>query len=271
MGRKRIGFIGGGNMAEALLKGLLAGGQDPATITIGEPLTARRAVLRRRYKVAAVADNLQVVEQSDIVVLAIKPQHLGVALAGLRGVVGGRLVVSIVAGARLARLEKGLGRGARVVRVMPNTPCLVGRGMSVLCGGKGVRPVDLSRARALFAAVGSALVVEDEKLMDVVTGLSGSGPAYVYLFAEALMSAGKAAGLDDDMARVLACQTLAGAAEMLIASKESPADLRRAVSSPGGTTVAGLGVLDEAGFKAGVQAAVKAATRRSRELGRAKF
>ena len=264
----KIGFIGGGNMAEALVKGLLAGGRKRASIKVAEPLAARRRVLRRRYQVEVLADNLKLVAAADIVVLAIKPQAMDAVLAQLGHQSGRRLFVSIAAGVSLERIEGVLGAKVRVVRVMPNTPCLVGRGMSVLCAGRWASSRDLARARRLFAAVGHAVVVDDEKLMDAVTALSGSGPAYVSLFAEALIKAGAACGLDRGLARTLAYETIAGGAEMLTATGKDPAELRRAVSSPGGTTVAGLAALEEAGFAAAVQSAVKAAARRSRQLGR---
>jgi pyrroline-5-carboxylate reductase len=264
-----IGFLGGGNMAEAMIRGLVASGVDPATIAVAEPLAPRRRYLRSTYKVGTFAEGTEVAAGSRTLVLAVKPQILPEVLASIAPVLGKRtLVLSIAAGVRLARIEKALGADARVVRCMPNTPCLVGRGAAVLCGGRNASKADVMRARRILAPVSAVFVTEREGELDPVTGLSGSGPAYVYRFAEALIRGGRKAGLNDELARRLAYQTLAGAAEMLIATGESPENLRKAVSSPGGTTVAGLAALDEGGFLDLVSGAVAAATRRSNELAR---
>jgi pyrroline-5-carboxylate reductase len=262
-----VGFIGGGNMAEAMLKGLIASGRDSAALMVAEPEPAKRRALARRYRVATTADSAAVLAASRTVVLAVKPQILGDVMTQLRPLVTGReLFLSIAAGVMLARLEAGLGEKARVVRVMPNTPCLVGKGASVLCAGSRASAADLRLATKMFAAVGEAHVIRDEKLMHLVTALSGSGPAYVYRFAEALIEAATAGGMKGELARALTFQTIAGAAAMMIETGQEPADLRRAVSSPGGTTLAGLGRLDERGLVETVKAAVAAATRRSVEL-----
>jgi pyrroline-5-carboxylate reductase len=265
-----IGFIGGGNMAEAMVKGLLASGRSPASMMVAEPDAAKARALSRRYGVAVVGDNAVVMKAARTVVLAVKPQILGDVMAGLAPLASKRhLFVSIAAGVTLQRLEKGLGGAARVVRVMPNTPCLVGKGASVLCAGKHATAADLRLAKSMFAAVGDAHVVRDEKLLHAVTALSGSGPAYVYRFAEALLEGAVRGGLDPALARALTLQTLAGAAQMMIETGQDPAELRRAVSSPGGTTLAGLGVLDDRGLVETVKAALAAAARRSVELGKA--
>jgi len=265
-----VGFIGGGNMTEAMVRGLIASGRDAASLLVAEPDAARRRAMARRYKVAVTADNAAVVRDSRTVVLAVKPQILADVMDGLRPVVTEReLFVSIAAGVMLARLEKGLGGAARVVRVMPNTPCLVGKGASVVCAGTRASAVDVKVVTKMFAAVGDAHVIEDENLLHLVTALSGSGPAYVYRFAEALIEAATEGGMEAGLARALTFQTLAGAAAMMIETGQEPAELRRAVSSPGGTTLAGLGCLDEKGFAATVMAAVAAAARRSVELGKA--
>ncbi|HYC55144.1 MAG TPA: pyrroline-5-carboxylate reductase [Candidatus Binatia bacterium] len=266
----RIGFIGGGNMAEALVRGLLSAGHQASNLIASEPVRERRSFLARRYRIGVTDENARVVAASSIIVLAVKPQILSPVLAELAPAASpAKLFVSIAAGVPLARLQKGLGKAVRIVRVMPNTPCLVGKGASVLCAGASARPSDVARARRLFAAVGEAHVVEDEKAMHAVTALSGSGPAYVYRFAEALMAAGAKAGLDPELARSLTLATIAGAAEMMVQTGHSPADLRKAVSSPGGTTLAGLSVLDDADLMGTVSAAVRAAARRSVELGKA--
>jgi pyrroline-5-carboxylate reductase len=265
---KRIAFIGGGNMANALLRGLIATGRKPAAMTVAEPLAPKRTQLKRRYRVATTGSNTEAVASSDIVILAVKPQIIDEVLADIRPAVERRhLVISIAAGVKLGRIESALG-GARVIRVMPNTPALVGRGASVMCAGTAARKADVADARAIFTAVGMVEVVDDEPLMDVVTALSGSGPAYVYRFAEALIEAGAQCGLAHALAGRLAYETIAGAAEMLIRTGESPRTLREAVSSPGGTTLAGLAALDDMGFYASVVAGVAAAKRRSEELGK---
>lgn len=265
-----VGFLGGGNMAEALLRGLLAAGREPASLMVSEPDAAKRRSLTRRYKVVTTSDNAEVVRASRTVVLAVKPQVLGEVMDALRPVVTRReLFVSIAAGVLLGRLEKGLGAGARVVRVMPNTPSLVGKGAAVICGGSHATKADVTLVRKIFAAVGEAHVVEDEKLLHVVTALSGSGPAYVYRFAEGLIAAAVKGGMEESLAKALAFQTIAGAAAMMIETGQSPEDLRRAVSSPGGTTLAGLARLDEKGFSDSIAAGLAAATRRSVELGKA--
>lgn len=264
-----IGFIGGGNMAEAMLKGLLAAGRPASSMIVSEPDAAKARALARCYGVATTADNADVMRAARTVVLAVKPQVLGDVMADLAPLVRKKqLFVSIAAGVMLARLEKGLGGSARVVRVMPNTPCLVGKGASVLCAGKYATTVDVKLVKAIFAAVGDAHVVSDEKKMHLVTALSGSGPAYVYRFAEALVEGAVKGGLDLAMAKALAFQTIAGAAQMMIETGQEPADLRRAVSSPGGTTLAGLGVLDDKDLVGTMKDALAAAARRSVELGK---
>jgi pyrroline-5-carboxylate reductase len=263
-----VGFVGGGNMAEALVKGLLSSGREAKSLVVAEPDAKKRAAIARRYKVAVTADNGEVVAGSRTVMLAVKPQILADVLSAISPT-GRELFVSIAAGVMLAALEKGLGSNARVVRVMPNTPCLVGKGASVICAGSRATAADVKLVRGIFAAVGEAHVIADEKLLHLVTALSGSGPAYVYRFAEALIDAATRGGMKPDLARALTYQTIAGAAQMMIETGQEPADLRRAVSSPGGTTLAGLGHLDESKFVEAVRGAVAAAARRSVELGKA--
>lgn len=267
---RTIGFIGGGNMAEALIRGLIASGHKPKAIHVSEPVSARRRVLKRRFAVQVTDSNTDVAEAADLVLLAVKPQIMAAVLDELAAVGRKRtLFVSIAAGVTLKQLERGLGDNAKVVRVMPNTPCLLGRGASVLCGGRNAAKADVRLARSLFDTVGLAEVVEKEGLLDAVTGLSGSGPAYVYLFAEALIDGGVRSGLDRRLATKLAYQTIAGAAQMMIETGQEPDALRRAVSSPGGTTLAGLAALAKGRFVQTVVGAVRAATKRSKELGRA--
>ncbi len=265
-----VGFVGAGNMATALIKGLLAAGvHTPDEIVASDIDGTKLAGLRRRFKIATSADNLMLVRRSRVVVLAVKPQIIDGVLAQLRPAVTPRkLFVSIAAGVSTGRLEQGLGSDARVLRVMPNTPALLGQGMSVLVRGRHASLRDERTGSRLLRAVGDVVAVSEERLLDPVTGLSGSGPAYVYLFAEGLIAGGIAAGLAPDLATRLAYQTLAGAAAMLRETGETPEALRAMVTSPGGTTFAGLGVLQERGFRDALVAAVVAATRRAEELGR---
>jgi pyrroline-5-carboxylate reductase len=266
---KTVGFVGAGNMAGALIRGMLeARLYRAADLWITDPVASQRQKLRRRHGVCAAPDNRELVRRSKIVVLAVKPQVLPQVLDEIHVEVSDRqLFVSIAAGVPLRRLERGLGAGARTIRVMPNTPALLGKGVSVLVRGTNATDADLRCAMRLFRAVGDALAVADERLLDAVTGLSGSGPAYVYRFAEALIEAGARQGLDTALAGRLAFGTIQGAAAMLVEGRMTPKELREMVSSPGGTTLAGLAALDRAGFMQAVSAAVGAATERSRELG----
>jgi pyrroline-5-carboxylate reductase len=255
-------------MAGALIRGLLGSGayrrQD---LWVGEKAAPQRRRLARTFRVPTVADNRLIAAGSAIVVLAVKPQIMDEVLADIRpSVRSSTLFISIAAGVRLNRLERGLGPQSRVVRVMPNAPALVGRGMSVVVGGRRAHARDVARTLAIFRGVGDAVAVTRESLLDPVTGLSGSGPAFVYLFAEGLVRGGRAAGLNDALAQRLAFQTIEGAVAMLRETGKSPADLRRMVSSPGGTTLAGLAHLDASGFLDAVEGAVARATTRAREL-----
>jgi pyrroline-5-carboxylate reductase len=266
---KKIGFIGAGNMAGALIKGLLAAKlYKPQDMVVSDVLPAQLSKIKRTYKVASLKDNCSVVRESHTILLAVKPQIIDQVLAELQPeVTKEKLFISIAAGVPLRRLESGLGGNARVVRVMPNTPALLGKGIAVIVRGQKAKPQDEKLTLALFRGVGDALAVKDETLMDPVTGLSGSGPAYVYLFAEALIAGGIQEGLVPQVATRLALQTIAGAVAMLKETGKSPKELRDMVTSPGGTTLAGLARLDEGQFATTVAAAVSAATRRSKELG----
>ena len=266
LARRTIGIIGGGNMAEALVRGLLASKATSAKqMTVSEPRPGRRRTLGRKYGVAVTADNSQAAAAS-IVVFAVKPQVIDAVCGALGPLPAKTLVLSIAAGVRLARLEKSLGPRVRLVRVMPNTPALIGSGISVYYPGPRVTGADRRYVKALLGAVGSVVEIRDEKLMDTVTGLSGSGPAYVYLVIDALAKGGEKMGLSRELALRLAAETVVGAGQMVAAGVESPEALIRAVSSPGGTTVAGLAVLNDARVEHAFRAAVQAATRRAREL-----
>jgi pyrroline-5-carboxylate reductase len=265
-----VGFVGGGNMATALLKGFLAAGlYRAAEICVSDVDTPKLTALRRRFKVATTIDNAAVVLAAKVIIIAVKPQIIDAVLASMRpSVTPQKLFVSIAAGVTTARLEAGLGRATRILRVMPNTPALLGKGMSVLVRSRYATPADERLGLRLLRAVGQAVAVQDQRLLDAVTGLSGSGPAYVYRFAEGLIAGGVASGLTTALATQLALQTLTGAAAMLQDTGETPEALRAMVTSPGGTTLAGLSELERRGFKDAVAAAVVTATRRSQELGR---
>ncbi len=271
---RAVGFVGGGNMASALIKGILSAKlYRPDQLWVSDVDPRKLTALWRRFKIATTRDNAALVRGSGVVVIAVKPQIIDDVLAQLRpAVTPSKVFISIAAGVGSARLEAGLGAGdpgttARVLRVMPNTPALLGKGISVLVRGRHASAADERMGLRLFRAVGHAVAVADERQIDGVTGLSGSGPAYVYLFAEGLIAGGIAAGLPTPLATQLALDTLSGAAAMLQETGETPASLRAMVTSPGGTTLAGLGELERRGFKDAVAAAVTAAARRSHELG----
>lgn len=265
----KLGFIGAGNMAGALIKGLIAAKlYKPKEIVASDSVPAQLKKLKKAYKVGGTANNREVVREAQTIVLAVKPQILDQVLAEIQSeVTKAKLFISIAAGVTLRRLENGLGGKARVVRVMPNTPALLGKGIAVVVRGSNAKPKDEKLTVSMFRGVGEALAVKDETLMDPVTGLSGSGPAYVYLFAEALITGGVQAGLDTKVATQLTYQTIEGAVAMLKETGKTPKELRDMVTSPGGTTLAGLSRLAEGGFTDTVVAGVTAATHRSKELG----
>ncbi len=265
---KRIGFIGAGAMAEALAGGLLAAGHPATALRASDPDPARRKRFEEELGVAAVADNRELARESDLVVLAVKPQQLAAALAEIGpGEATGPLWVSIAAGIPLAGLAELLSAEARIVRAMPNTPALVRAGATAFAANPHASAADRAAARALFESVGVSWEAPAEDLLDAVTGLSGSGPAYVFVFLEALGDAGVRMGLPREAAYRLAFQTVLGAARLAIESGRHPASLKDQVTSPGGTTIAGLERLEAGGLRAAVHEAVAAATARSRELG----
>lgn len=263
-----ITFIGGGAMAEAMLRGILAGGRaQPGQLTVAEPLAARRDVLREALGVTTVSDNAQAAGGADIVVLAVKPQVAERALAPLRGALRPEaLVISIIAGVRIAALERLIGAPA-IVRVMPNTPAQVREGMSVWTATSAVTEAQRDQARAILGALGQEIGVEDEGYVDMATAISGSGPAYVFLFIEALTDAGVQLGLPRAIAEALALQTMRGSAIYAQTAGQHPAILRNAVTSPGGTTAAALYELERGGLRATLTQAVLAAYARAKQLG----
>ncbi len=259
-----VGTIGAGNMAEALLRGLLRAGMKPEQLSASDPVAARRDLLNEALAVRTMEDNRELVSSCEVVVIAVKPDVVDTALRGLPHA-DGPLYISIVAGRSTASLRAALPRGARVLRAMPNTPALISAGISALTEDSGASEGDLERAEVVLGAIGRVLRLPEAR-MDAVTGLSGSGPAYVYTFIEALGEAGVREGIPDAVARELALETVLGAALLVKESGEHPAVLRNMVASPGGTTVAGLAALEQAGFRAALLAAVRAATARSSEL-----
>jgi pyrroline-5-carboxylate reductase len=265
----RIGLLGAGAMGEALAGGLLAAGTAASDLVAADPDPARRKKIAE-LGVRAVADGADAVAGSDVVVLAVKPGVVAAALAALGSLGGAPLLrplwISIAAGISLRDLAALLPGGARVVRAMPNTPALVRAGATALVANESATPADRAAARRLFEAVGTVWEAPSEGLLDAVTGLSGSGPAYVFVFLEALADAGVAAGLPRDAAHQLACQTLYGASKLALETGRHPGQLKDQVTSPGGTTIAGLERLEALGFRGAVHAAVAAATRRAREL-----
>jgi pyrroline-5-carboxylate reductase len=263
----RWGFIGSGKMASALVKGMLRAGLVPVeSICCSDPVPAARELLHSEAGIAVFESNLAVAERSDILVLAVKPQSMRQVLQDLLPIVtGDHLVISIAAGVTISSIAEGLGSKPRVVRVMPNTPALLGEGVSAFALGPGVDSEDEAVVEAFLRSVGQAVCVPEAQL-DAVTGLSGSGPAFVYLVIEALSDGGVRAGLPRDVATLLAAQTVLGAARMVRETGLHPGVLKDDVASPAGTTIAGLQVLERAGVRGALIDAVEAATRRSAEL-----
>ena len=262
----KLGFIGAGAMGGAIIQGLLAGGRVAGkNLVYYDPDRTRQTQMDQLGVQAAPVP--AAVMQAQVVLLAVKPQVMDQVLGGIRGAARpGHLIISIAAGLTLKALETALPQ-SRVIRVMPNTPTLVGAGMAALAPGSRATLEDLALALEIFEALGRAVVVE-ERLMDAVTGLSGSGPAYVAVFLEALTDGGVKMGLPRPLALLLASQTVIGAARLCLEKEIPPGMLKDLVTSPGGTTIAGLHVLEEGGFRGLVMSAVEAAARRARELGK---
>lgn len=266
---KTIGFVGAGAMAEALIKGVVESNLlPPESVHAADVRADRLAELGKQYGIRIAGGNAELVSRVDVVILAVKPQTMNVVLQEIRPALARRpLTISIAAGVSTARLRETLGEGARLIRVMPNTPALVLEGVTAIARAKGLEPGDLETAEALFSAVGKVVVL-DEGMLDAVTGLSGSGPAYVAIVIEALADGGVLMGLDRATAMTLARQTVLGAAQLLGRTGLHPGALKDMVSSPGGTTIAGIAALEEGGLRATLMKAVERATLRSRELGR---
>jgi pyrroline-5-carboxylate reductase len=270
MDQLNIGFLGAGKMATALAKGFLHGKLLSADhIFAADPFAVAREHFAAETGARTVASNLEVARLASVLMLATKPDQVEAVLVPIAGVfTPDHLLISIAAGVSLAKLEAVLPAGARVIRVMPNTPALVGVGAAAFALGRYATAADGDLARQLFSAVGLALPVK-ESLLDAVTGLSGSGPAFVYQFIEALSDGGVAAGLPRDVAIQLAAQTVLGGAKMVLATGLHPGVLKDQVTSPGGTTIEGIHELEKGGLRAAVIAAVRAAADKSKKLGEA--
>jgi len=266
---KRIALIGAGNMTEALVVGMLtAGVAHPDELYATDILPERRAHFQDRYKIKVSGDNVDAVRHGQIIILSVEPQVLDEAFRSVKSVLEGKhLIISVAAGYPISRIMAHLKAEARIVRAMPNTPSSVLAGVTALSFGPRLAEEDQQVARIIFESVGKVVVVE-ERLMDAVTGLSGSGPAYVYLMIEALADGGVKMGLSRQVAELLAAQTVLGSARMLLESGEHPGQLKDRVASPGGTTIVGIHKLEEGCLRATLIAAVEAATKRSQELGR---
>ena len=269
LANRRIGFIGAGNMAEALIAGLLHANRLPSSQLLASDIDGRRlAWLHRTYNIEVDGHNRGVADRADILVLAVEPQVLDEVLADIGKAVRDRtLVISVAAGYPIARIAR-LSAATRIVRSMPNTPSLIREGITALAYDESLSENDAAAARALFESIGQVVIV-DERVLDAVTGLSGSGPAYIYVMIEALADGGVKMGLPRATAQLLAAQTVSGAARLLIESRDHPGTLKDRVASPGGATVAGLHELERGCLRAMLISAVEAAARRSRELGMA--
>jgi len=269
---KKIGFIGGGNMAEAMIKGLLSAlFIEAKNVFVSEPSEAKRDTLHAEYKIKVSADNRELVKKCDIIILAVKPQIVQKVLRDIASLVGrDKLVISIAAGVPIAIMDDVLRGGKNkkfsIVRTMPNTPALVQEGVTAIASGEHVRKIDVKIAHRIFEAVGRTVDVEEDQL-DAVTGLSGSGPAYIFMLIEALSDAGVKMGLSREVANTLTIQTVLGSAKLARESGKHPGELKDMVTSPAGTTISGLHALEEGSFHTTLMNAVEDATLRSRELG----
>jgi pyrroline-5-carboxylate reductase len=266
---RKVGFLGAGNMGEAMIRGLVqAGVVDASAIAATDVRADQLSRLASQYGIRPASDNRALVRESDVVILAVKPQTLATVLREIAPAVDAtKLVVSVAAGVATRTIREHLGRPARLIRVMPNAPALVLEGVTAIARADGLESGDLLAAQELFGAVGRAVVL-DEDALDAVTGLSGSGPAYVALVVEALADGGVRMGLDRATALTLATQTVLGSARLLLETGLHPGQLKDMVASPGGTTIAGVAALEAGGVRSTFITAVERATLRSRELGR---
>jgi pyrroline-5-carboxylate reductase len=269
LGGKVVGIIGAGNMGEVLIRGLIQSGKVKQTDIISSDISQDRLNhISQTYGIRTTGSNVEVVEKASIVIIAVKPQNIDDLLDELsRASHEDHLFISIAAGITAERLASKMHHKSGIIRVMPNAPASVLAGIAALYPGRNIAPADLQRAISIFECVGRTVVIRNEALMDVVTGLSGSGPAFVFLMIESLSDAGVQLGISRKESSLLAAQTVYGAAKMLIETGRHPSELKDIVATPGGTTFAGLKMLEKGNFRSTVMDAVEAATARSRELG----
>jgi pyrroline-5-carboxylate reductase len=266
---KVVGIIGAGNMGEVLIRGLIQSGKVKKTDIIASDVNQERlAYIAKTYGIRVAPSNVDLVEKASIVIIGVKPQNIDDLLDELStSSHEGHLFISIAAGVTTEKLAGKMHHQSGIIRVMPNAPASVLAGIAALCPGRNISPADLQRAVSIFECVGKAVVIKNEALMDVVTGLSGSGPAFVFLVIESLSDAGVQLGISRKEASLLAAQTVFGAAKMLLETGRHPSELKDIVATPGGTTFAGLKMLEKGNFRSTIMDAVEAATVRSRELG----
>ena len=262
---QNICFIGGGNMAQALIGVLLSRVLPTTRITVSDPVEQIRHVLEEKG-IQTTADNLEAIKNADVVVLAVKPQVLATVLQPLKGLLSDKLVISIIAGAEIQTISDLIGGSQRIVRVMPNRPALVQTGAHGIYASEAVGKQDRELTSQILAATGLTIWLDNEAQIDAVTAVSGSGPAYFFYLMESMIRAGKNLGLEEKVATALTLQTALGAAQMAITSSNSPSELRKNVTSPNGTTQAALEVFDRAQISQNIQAALAAAQKRSQEL-----
>lgn len=265
----KIGFIGGGNMAEAILSAVLAKQLTlPEDISVSDVAETRRYHLEKKYKIIAMADNRQVIEGKDIIILAVKPQTLEDVMTGLKGwLQSNQLVISIIAGKNIDTIGSGLAHNC-IVRSMPNTPAQIGEGITVWTATPRVSPKQKTWTASILGVMGIEIFVDDEKYLDMATAISGSGPAYIFLFVESMVTAAVKLGFRPEIAQELVVQTLVGSGHLLQKSSKTPQELRRMVTSPGGTTAKAIATFEKAGFDELIEKAVFSAYEKARELGR---
>lgn len=266
---KVVGFIGAGNMGEVMIRGLIQSGKVKKSDIIASDVSHDRLThISKTYGVKTTSSNVELVEKAAIVVIAVKPQNVSDLLDELSNSSHeGHLFISVAAGITAEKLAAKMHHQSGIIRVMPNAPASVLAGIAAICPGRNVSPSDLERAVSIFECVGRAVVIKNEALMDIVTGLSGSGPAFVFLMIESLSDAGVQLGISRKESSLLAAQTVYGAAKMLLETGRHPSELKDIVATPGGTTFAGLKMLEKGNFRSTIMDAVEAATARSRELG----
>jgi len=262
---KTIGFLGAGNMAQALARGVIRTGVNRNKITAGDVSDAARKNMQRGTKIRTFSDNADVISKSAVIILAVKPGDIDAVLLDLKGNAAGKTIISIAAGISTSYIERNIGGKPKVIRVMPNLPAKVGKGMAGICKGRYAGASDLRIAREIFDSVGKTVFVK-EKQMDAVTALSGSGPAYLFYLAESMAQAGRKLGLNSGLAELMARQTVIGGAGLLEKEKVSPSELRKRVTSSGGTTAAAMKIFEKKYLKDIIASAMSAADQRSREL-----